>query len=405
MDKRKKGNLLLEQTLSQPMVIRFLDAKERRSSSTKKTYSFGLAQFQTFLSAKYPGKGYTLESILQALAKKKINVYELLDDFIQYLYKLNGERKLSSNSIKGYLNGIRSYLQKYDIDIVPSKFRNQVTLTKTLRHDEEPVDASDIRKILKACNNRRLRAFLLVLGSGGFRAMEAITLRLKDVDFDSKPTRVHVRAEFTKTRVERYVYISDEATEVLKRYLDFKYRIKYRKSDALARSPDDIIFSTRKTVPSFEGIYIKIKEEFNKILETVGMGERKEGMLRRKFTFHTLRRYVYTTICDQTADQAYAEWFLGHSKSPYHTKKEEAKREFYEVKCMPALTFLNFEQLEKTGRNINAKLLEKDRQIAYLRDRDTTKEDAISNLSDQLMKVNIRMQEQDKLIQELLKKK
>ncbi len=373
----KPRNLLLDETFSQPKVIKFLDAKERRSPSTRKIYSFGLAQFQTFLSIKYSGKGYTLETILQPLAKRKINVYELLDDFIQYLYKLNGERKLTSGSIKSYLTGIRSYLQKYDIDIVPAKFRNKVTLTKTLRLDEEPIDASDIRKILKACNNRRLKAFFLVLASGGLRAMEAITLRLKDVDFTVTPTRVHVRAEFAKTRVARFVYISNESTEVLKQWIDFKYRDRGRREQL----SDDIIFSNRKIPPSFQGIYIKLKAEFNNILEIVDMNERKEGILRRKITFHTFRRFVYTTISDQ-AGKNYAEWYLGHNKSEYHTEKEPKKRAIYATKCMKYLTFLDFEQLENTGKSIESKLEEKNKEIMLLRKRDTDSADRIAKLEE-----------------------
>jgi integrase len=49
--------------------------------------------------------------------------------------------------------------------------------------DEEPIDASDIRKILLNCNNRRLKSYLLILTSGGMRAVEATAIRLKDINF------------------------------------------------------------------------------------------------------------------------------------------------------------------------------------------------------------------------------
>jgi integrase len=43
------------------------------------------------------------------------------------------------------------------------------------------------------------------------RAAEALAIRIKDIDFSSSPTRVHIRKEYAKTRVARDVYISDEA--------------------------------------------------------------------------------------------------------------------------------------------------------------------------------------------------
>ncbi len=51
-----------------------------------------------------------------------------------------------------------------------------------LYREDEALDASDIRKILLSCNNRRLKAYLLVLASGGMRAIEGLAIRLKDVD-------------------------------------------------------------------------------------------------------------------------------------------------------------------------------------------------------------------------------
>ena len=204
----------------------------------------------------------------------------------------------------------------------------------------EPIDANDIRKILKATNNRRLKAYLLVLASSGLRATEAITLRIKDFDFESMPTRIHVRPEFAKTRVERFVYISNEATEAVKQWIDFKYRKRDYEPELRVKSPDDIVFTINKKQPIKPGgVYVKIFLEFNRILRTVGLEERKDGTLRRKVTLHSFRRFVYTTISDQLGKN-YAENWLGHETSEYHVKKEDQKRDLYFTKCMKYLTFL-----------------------------------------------------------------
>jgi hypothetical protein len=44
------------------------------------------------------------------------------------------------------------------------------------------------------------------------RAVEALAIRYRDVNFTVNPTRVHIRKEFAKTRVSRDIYISNEAT-------------------------------------------------------------------------------------------------------------------------------------------------------------------------------------------------
>jgi hypothetical protein len=54
---------------------------------------------------------------------------------------------------------------------------------------------------------------------------------------------------------------------------------------------------------------------------------------------------------------------------------------------MKYLTFLDYQTLETTGKNIESKLFEKEKEIQLLRQRDSVNTDAISTLSDQLSKV------------------
>jgi len=298
---------------------------------------------------------------------------------------------LSPNSISIYVTAVKSYFAYYDIDIVSSKFKKKVRLPKNHREDEEPLDASDIRKILLSCNNRRLKPFLLVLASGAMRGMEAASLRIKDTDFSVVPTKVHIRKEYAKTRVGRDVYISNEATESLKEWIDWKYRDRKRQRLTPLKSDNDLIFSKTKfgkdreeaqafqTAP--QSIYQKIRMEFNSILKTVKMDERKEDMLRRRVTLHSFRRFVMTVISDQVSKD-YSEWFLGHVKSPYWTMKEPQKRQIYAQKCMKYLTFLDYSELEATGKNIELKLEEKDKQIKELIKKQEKFEQFIQSLID-----------------------
>jgi integrase len=154
----------------------------RNSLKSKYTYAAALTHFDKYLNV----KNYTLETVLWALSKNHIDVYALLKGFVSYLLSLKSkESKLIPNSIALYLAAIRSYLAYHDIDIVPAKFKRKVRLPKVYREDEQPLDVQDIRKILLFCNNRRLKAYLLVLASGGMRTTEALAIILKDVEFFS----------------------------------------------------------------------------------------------------------------------------------------------------------------------------------------------------------------------------
>jgi integrase len=338
----------------------FLSGIERNSLKSRMTYQNGLINFQRFLSQKHPN--YNLETILKPLVEDKISRYELLDRFISYLQI----SKLAPSSVKLYIASVRSYFGYYDVDVIPSKFRRKVKMPKSYREDEEALDASDIRKILLACNNRRLKTYLLILASGGMRTVEGLATRIKDIDFSVNPTKIRIRKEYAKTRVARDIYISNEATHYLKLWLDWKYN---NPESPRHKDENDLVFTiSRNKNPNT--LYVSVLIEFQKVLEIVGLNERKEGgkQRRRKITLHSFRRFTKSVISDQVS-QDYSEWFLGHYKSPYYTKKEPERREIYATKCMKYLTFLDYTTLEARGKSIEANLIEKDREITGLKEK------------------------------------
>ena len=357
----------------------FLSSILRNSLKSKYAYECALAHFQRFLGTSYTK--YNIETILGPLSRNEINVYTVLDEFVSYLLNINSN--LTPNSINLYVAAIRSYLAYYDIDVVPSKFKRKVKMPKVYREDEEAIDISDIRRILLSCNNRRLKTYLLILASGGMRATECLAIRIKDIDFSVNPTKIHIRKEYAKTRTGRDIYISDEATLYLKQWIQWKYDNVDRPRK---RNENDLVFTVYSTVDPML-LYDKILREFQKLLTIVGLDERKENVQRRrKITLHSFRRFTKTVISDQV-NQDYSEWFLGHSKSPYYTKKEPDRRQIYASKCMKYLTFLDYTTLEAKGKSIEAKMQEKEQEIKILRQRDALNTDAISTLSDRLEQV------------------
>ena len=68
------------------------------------------------------------------------------------------------------------------------------------------------------------------------------------------------------------------------------------------------------------------------------------------------------------------------------------RREIFR-KVEPYLTFLNIPQLERQGADIQSKVEELEEINQSLRNRDKLKDDAISQLSDQLVSLSTRLQE------------
>ena len=73
------------------------------------------------------------------------------------------------------------------------------------------------------------------------------------------------------------------------------------------------------------------------------------------------------TVISTQVNQDYSEWFLGHSdRSSYWAMKEAERKEIYLEKIMKYLTFLDYTILKNSNRSIEAKLEEKEKEIADL---------------------------------------
>jgi integrase len=370
-----------ENPLDYKSVNTFLSSMSRnkidKTNFKTNCYLYGLVHFQRFLAVKYPK--YNVETILKPLSsinpingngEDGLNLYTILDQFVSYLL-LDSDNKTTMNltrrSIIMYVSSIRSYLSYFDIDTIPAKFKRKVKMPKLYREDETPLDASDIRNLLIKCTNKKLKTYLLVLASGGMRTNEALAMRLKDINFSVNPTRIHIRKEYAKTKVARDVYISDEATDYLKKWLEWKYRDKTKERlRTLTKNDNDLVFAAFNTSDNPSGLYVNIVKEFQKLLSVVELDERKEGkQRRRKITLHSFRRFVKTLIAGQV-NTDYSEWFLGHNKSPYYTLKEQERRQIYAEKCMNKLTFLDYSTLEIVGKNTDDKLKNMEKRMSIM---------------------------------------
>jgi integrase len=165
-----------------------------------------------------------------------------------------------------------------------------------------------------------------------------LSIRIKDLDLESKPARVFVRGEYTKTKTDRVVFLTEELTQQLRSWLSYKYRkrrVCYKDSEKTTiseyRTPDrkenDLLFAVYQNtkMPNPDAIYDDIAKCFAKTLDRMGKGQREDGNEgRRQITLHSFRRFVKTTISDLGyAD--FSEWFIGHSGSTYWTKKDSEK--------------------------------------------------------------------------------
>jgi len=299
----------------------------------------------------------------------------------------NNNTKLSNSSITSYFAGVRSYLETYDIDIKPRKLKVRVTLPKIYKRRPQPINDKDIQPILNSCSNVRLKVFILVLASSGMRSREALSLRNIDIDFSQSPTIIHIRAETSKTAQDRDVYISDEATKELKKFVESKYQYQDKVNEIKKKWPNHLVFTNQKSDSiNPTQLHRRLHINFGIVLKKVEMDQRKDGQgtQRRKISFHSFRRFVKTQI-SKHAGSDYSEYILGHVniKMDYYGDKEDAAPELYK-KCMKYLTFLDPRLAESVSEDFESKLKERDQEVTNLNQRDLQRERELHELTNDM---------------------
>jgi integrase len=147
-----------------------------------------------------------IDDIIIQINKGKIDVYDMLGRYVRYL----NNNFISPVILKNYVITIKNFLEYRDIDISPRKFKLKVRMPKVVRKNKEALSKEDIVDILNASSDIRLKTFVMFLAAGGFRAVEALSVRIKDLDLESKPPQVFIRGEYTETRTDRIVFLTDE---------------------------------------------------------------------------------------------------------------------------------------------------------------------------------------------------
>jgi integrase len=336
----------------------------------------------------------SLDQVIEELKRSSntIDPYDLLSGFVAHIQEEQGIE--NPNTIRSFVITARNFLEYYDIEISPRKFKLRVRLPKPIVRRKEPIGKEEIREILLKCSDIKLKTYVMVLAATGMRATEALALRYKDFDFgeDNKNNNNHqafvrIRGEFTKTRTDRYVFLTRELVEQCKAWIDFKYRprritkvVSHSNISSSSRdddddnrsgshgnrtisqwvepdlSPDDMFFAMPRgrQRSSLQSLYVHMDEDFARTLDRIGFGNRENGNKgRREITFHSFRRFVKTTISD-LGYQDFSEWFIGHAGSTYWRKKDSEKAELFR-KIERYLTFLDITGLESKGADMETK--------------------------------------------------
>lgn len=320
-----------------PLWQPYLDSVYMSSHSNGTVYSYttALRHFEKFTIERHQ---YDIVSILSKIKEKKIDELVLLRDFAVWLDK-SGK---SASSIHTWFFPAKGFLTYNGIKIYNEDLRHMLRLPKRIRRSEIPMTKEMLNRLLRNCNYR-LQAIILVAVASGMRIGEIVQLRTSDIDFESKPVKIRVRAEVAKGKQARESFLTSEASIALQDYL--KRSFGWEKNN----KQDILIFTklrndAKPNVKSIEASFLNsLKRAISQIPD---LSIRNENG-RYAVHFHAFRKYARTVV-GSALGRDFAEAFVGHKfyMDTYYNLPESTKKEYY-LKAEPYLTISDHTAVER----------------------------------------------------------
>ena len=203
------------------MVNKYIKSISIMNKSTAREYWKRLSNFQEFVAYEYAD--LSTDDVVTRIRDGVLGVYDILNSYSAYLQQNHVITTLTS---KQRIVTVKNFLEYHDVDISPRKFKLKVKLPRAVRKNKEALSKEDISDILNACSNIKLKTYVMLLAATGMRATEALSIRIKDIDLKPSPAKLYLRGEYTKTRTDRIVFLTEEITHQLTSWLSYKYRTR-----------------------------------------------------------------------------------------------------------------------------------------------------------------------------------
>ena len=264
--------------------LKYLINVKEYSSNTKDSYAYDIAEFLLFLDS---------------INVDKKNIKK--EDIQQYLMYINN-RNISKQSIKRRLCALRSfykYLVKYKI-VVSNPFET-ISSTKGEKKLPHFLSEKEVTELLDSNEKRtdflkdRDQALLELMYASGLRASEVISLKINDLDLDSKLVKVK-----GKGNKERLIPFNNHSKNALIKYMsNTRYQLLEKRKEE--KETDILFLNNNGNQLSRRGIEYLI----NQIVIKTGFN--------MKVHPHMLRHSFATELLSNGADLRTIQELLGHS--------------------------------------------------------------------------------------------
>jgi len=369
-----------EQTLNDYLDTVYLQSHSASSVKTYRTAIVGTKSgFRLFLQEKYNCDEVQLAYRVE---NEELDIYKVLSEYVIFLDK----KGIKAKTIRLWLTIVKGYFTFMGTEVFSEKCRQRVKLPKVQRLKKEALTKELLIKLLRNLPAKLQAAALLALSSG-LRVGEVTGLTLADIEFNSEPVKINVRAETSKSGEDRETYISKEASDALQDYLARFFGWKedstnkkiqslriFGRTNLIGEGPKENktyrLPTPEEQLSDSINLQKALIRAINKVPDLNKIG--RNG--RRVIHFHAFREYFYTEVSNASGSN-YAHALMGHHEylDTYYTLSKKEQIRLYK-NAEPALTIADYTKIEKNLETMQTKqidILEKYETFErYLRQKD-----------------------------------
>lgn len=268
------------------------------------------------------------------IEKARASEVDATDEYNRFIIGLK-DRGLANNSIASAGRSVRKFFDVNDIQL--NKFYK---VKAWVKHSDRAPSKEELRMVLHH-GDLRENVIITFLASSGVRVSTLVGLKVGDVELgeEKMPSKIFVRPEASKTRKSYNTFITPEATSLLREYLDSRKRTSEKVGDESLLIRNERYKMEAKAL-TVDGLTQAIRRLFRK----AGLVKQAKGNIRARYQLHphSLRKYFDTQLAVAGVQQAFKEYFLGHTggldKNYFRPTEEMLDTEYR--KAIPYLTVM-----------------------------------------------------------------
>jgi integrase len=221
-----------------------------------------------------------------------------------------------------------------------------------------------LHEMMSSTGNLRMQVLTMLLVSSGVRVGEALQIKVENLNFEANPPRINLPAEITKTGVERDVYLTREMVQILKNWIQYKYRdrtiVKRLNGKPVKQEYVKPANIDEFDLNNYRSLYDAFRSEFTKLVNEIFIKKNNLGKKfangRNSISFHSLRWFVRTSVKEATNDEALACYWVGKENVKYEFDATGKKLLDKYKLIEPVLTFLDPKIITKIGEGHQAEI-------------------------------------------------